>query len=122
MKRFLTAFLLVCVMLVAKAQDMVDFTVKGNASVEAKEVEVFNASSVSVMDTLSVVNGNFTFSGKLPNGTMLYFRADNNKRMFCVVFVDGKDSTSFNLNSLNEYDSPLYFIMRLTMASREIAL
>lgn len=91
MKRFLTAFLLVCVMLVAKAQDMVDFTVKGNASVEAKEVEVFNASSVSVMDTLSVVNGNFTFSGKLPNGTMLYFRADNNKRMFCVVFVDGKD-------------------------------
>ena len=91
MKRFLTAFLLVCVMLVAKAQDMVDFTVKGNASVEAKEVEVFNASSVSVMDTLSVVNGNFTFSGTLPNGTMLYFRADNNKRMFCVVFVDGKD-------------------------------
>ena len=91
MKRFLTAFLLVCVMLVAKAQDMVDFTVKGNASVEAKEVEVFNASSVSVMDTLSVVNGNFTFSGKLPNGTMLYFRADNNKRMYCVVFVDGKD-------------------------------
>ena len=91
MKRFLTAFLLVCVMLVAKAQDMVDFTVKGNASAEAKEVEVFNASSVSVMDTLSVVNGNFTFSGKLPNGTMLYFRADNNKRMFCVVFVDGKD-------------------------------
>lgn len=91
MKRFLTAFLLVCVMLVAKAQDMVDFTVKGNASVEAKEVEVFNASSVSVMDTLSVVNGNFTFSGKLPHGTMLYFRADNNKRMFCVVFVDGKD-------------------------------
>ena len=91
MKRFLTAFLLVCVMLVAKAQDMVDFTVKGNASVEAKEVEVFNASSVSVMDTLTVVNGNFTFSGKLPNGTMLYFRADNNKRMYCVVFVDGKD-------------------------------
>ena len=91
MKRFFTAFLLVCVMLVAKAQDMVDFTVKGNASVEAKEVEVFNASSVSVMDTLSVVNGNFTFSGKLPNGTMLYFRADNNKRMYCVVFVDGKD-------------------------------
>lgn len=91
MKRFLTAFLLVCVMLVAKAQDMVDFTVKGNASVEAKEVEVFNASSVSVMDTLSVVNGNFTFSGKLPHGTMLYFRADNNKRMYCVVFVDGKD-------------------------------
>lgn len=91
MKRFLTAFLLVCVMLVAKAQDMVDFTVKGNASVEAKEIEVFNASSVSVMDTLSVVNGNFTFSGKLPNGTMLYFRADNNKRMYCVVFVDGKD-------------------------------
>lgn len=91
MKRFLTAFLLVCVMLVAKAQDMVDFTVKGNASAEAKEVEVFNASSVSVMDTLSVVNGNFTFSGKLPNGTMLYFRADNNKRMYCVVFVDGKD-------------------------------
>lgn len=91
MKRFLTAFLLVCLMLVAKAQDMVDFTVKGNASVEAKEVEVFNASSVSVMDTLSVVNGNFTFSGKLPNGTMLYFRADNNKRMYCVVFVDGKD-------------------------------
>ncbi len=91
MKRFLTAFLLVCVMLVAKAQDMVDFTVKGNASVEAKEVEVFNASSVSVMDTLSVVNGNFTFSGKLPSGTMLYFRADNNKRMYCVVFVDGKD-------------------------------
>lgn len=91
MKRFLTAFLLVCVMLVAKAQDMVDFTVKGNASAEAKEVEVFNASSVSVMDTLSVVNGNFTFSGTLPNGTMLYFRADNNKRMFCVVFVDGKD-------------------------------
>lgn len=91
MKRFLTAFLLVCVMLVAKAQDMVDFTVKGNASAEAKEVEVFNASSVSVMDTLSVVNGNFTFSGKLPHGTMLYFRADNNKRMYCVVFVDGKD-------------------------------
>lgn len=91
MKRFLTAFLLVCVMLVAKAQDMVDFTVKGNASVEAKQVEVFNATSVSVMDTLSVVNGNFTFSGKLPNGTMLYFRADNNKRMYCVVFVDGKD-------------------------------
>lgn len=91
MKRFLTAFLLVCVMLVAKAQDMVDFTVKGKASVEAKEVEVFNASSVSVMDTLSVVNGNFTFSSKLPNGTMLYFRADNNKRMYCVVFVDGKD-------------------------------
>lgn len=91
MKRFLTAFLLVCVMLVAKAQDMVDFTVKGNASVEAKEVEVFNASSVSVMDTLSVVNGNFSFSGKLPHGTMLYFRADNNKRMYCVVFVDGKD-------------------------------
>ena len=78
MKRFLTAFLLVCVMLVAKAQDMVD-------------LEVFNASSFSVMDTLSVVNGNFTFSGKLPNGTMLYFRADNNKRMYCVVFVDGKD-------------------------------
>ena len=91
MKRFLTAFLLVCAMLVAKAQDMVDFTVKGNASVEAKGVEVFNASSVSVMDTLSVVNGNFTFSGKLPHGTMLYFRADNNKRMYCVVFVDGKD-------------------------------
>ena len=80
MKRFLTAFLLVCVMLVAKAQDMVDFTVKGNASAEAKQVEVFNATSVSVMDTLSVVNGNFTFSGKLPNGTMLYFRADNNNR------------------------------------------
>ena len=91
MKRFLTAFLLVCVMLVAKAQDMIDFTVKGNASAEAKQVEVFNATSVSVMDTLSVVNGNFTFSGKLPHGTMLYFRADNNKRMYSVVFVDGKD-------------------------------
>lgn len=91
MKRFLTAFLLVCVLLVAKAQDMVDFTVKGNVAVDAKLVEVYNSNASVMMDTLTVVNGEFTFTGKLPSGTMLYFRADNNKRMYSIVFVDGKD-------------------------------
>ena len=91
MKRFLTAFLLVCVLLVAKAQDMVDFTVKGNVAVDAKLVEVYNSNASVMMDTLTVVNGEFTFTGKLPSGSMLYFRADNNKRMYSIVFVDGKD-------------------------------
>lgn len=91
MKKLLITFLLLGVFVCLNAQNSIDFVINGKTAADTKQVEVYNADASKMMDTLYVTDGKFTYSANLPVGTLLYLRADNNNRVFNIVFVDGKN-------------------------------